>query len=103
VVDAGIRDGDHVVVRSQDDADPGSVVAARVLGEAPDAVELTLKRLPCGTAAGCCCRPNPAYQPIMLHDGDRIVGAVVTVLRDLHGDAARVALQELQEMSGSLP
>jgi repressor LexA len=54
---AGILDGDVVVVRSQQDADDGDIVAAVLPGPAED--EATVKRLGPAAAACCCSRRTP--------------------------------------------
>lgn len=77
--DAGILDGDLLVVRSQVEAPPGSIVVAGIPGE-----EATVKRYePKG--ATIVLRPeNPAYEPIVLPaDEVRLYGRVVSVLRRL--------------------
>ncbi len=78
MVGAGILDGDHVLVRAQDQAEPGELVVALLDDEA------TVKRL-ARTADGYELQPeNPAYAPIPLTpDGPtvRILGKVQGVLR----------------------
>ena len=70
MIDAAICDGDWVVVRSQQDAQPGEVVAALLDDEA---TVKTLKRRDGHTWLSAA---NPAYEPI-LGDHARIVGKVV--------------------------
>lgn len=76
MIDAGILDGDFVVVRSQNSATPGEIVAAMIDGEAT--VKVLSKKeghiwlLPC----------NEDYAPIP-GDEATILGKVVTVLRSL--------------------
>src|SRR5690606_24303658 len=74
MIDAAICDGDWVVVRRQDSADEGDIVAA-LLDE-----EATVKTLRRRDGHVWLMPHNPAYAPI---DGDkaRIMGKVVTVLR----------------------
>jgi len=75
--DAGIQDGDFVVVRKQDDATPGSIVAALIEDEA------TIKTL---TKQGgrTVLRPeNPDYEPIEVTTDGRVLGKVVALLRSL--------------------
>ena len=76
MVDAAICDGDFVVVRSQRDADNGTIVAAMIDGEATVKVlsrsEGHLWLLPC----------NDNYGPIAA-DEAAILGKVVTVIRPL--------------------
>ncbi len=76
MIEAGILDGDFVVVRSQSSATPGEIVAAMIDGEAT--VKVLSKKdghvwlLPC----------NEDYAPIP-GDEATILGKVVTVLRSL--------------------
>jgi repressor LexA len=76
--DAGIHDGDMVVIRKQDDATPGSIVAAMIEDEA------TVKTL-VRQGGRTILRPeNPAYEPIEITGEDaRILGKVVALLRSL--------------------
>ncbi|MDE3224616.1 MAG: transcriptional repressor LexA [Nitrospirota bacterium] len=78
MVGAGILDGDHVLVKAQDQAEPGELVVALLDDEA------TVKRL-ARTADGYELQPeNPKYAPIPLTPGGptvRILGKVQGVLR----------------------
>jgi repressor LexA len=76
MVDAAICDGDWVVVRQQNDADNGDIVAALIEDEA------TVKTLKRRDGHVWLMPHNPAYAPI---NGDEatIMGKVVTVLRRL--------------------
>jgi repressor LexA len=76
MIDAAISDGDWVVVRQQQDADNGDIVAAMIDGEA------TVKTLRRRDGHVWLLPHNPAYQPI---DGDdaTVLGRVVAVLRKL--------------------
>jgi len=78
---AGIMDGDVVVVRRQDDADDGDIVAALVPGPAED--EATVKRLRRSHGAVTLVPENPAFEPFELDPEGRILGKVVAVLRKL--------------------
>lgn len=80
MVDAGILDGDLVVVRSQEAADDGDIVAAVLPGSAED--EATIKRLGHRGGKVVLIPENPAMQPFEMADG-RIAGKVVAVLRKL--------------------
>jgi repressor LexA len=74
MINAAIADGDWVVVRQQEDAENGEIVAAMVDG---DATVKTLKR----SDGHVWLMPhNPAYTPI-LGDDAKILGKVVAVLR----------------------
>jgi repressor LexA len=73
--EAGIHDGDLVVVRAQEDAEPDQIVVALVEGEA------TVKRL-ARRAGKLQLQPaNPRYQPIPVEAGTRILGKVIGVIR----------------------
>lgn len=78
---AGIFDGDVVVVRSQDDADDGDVVAALLPGPAED--EATVKRLRRTRGKVMLVPENPALEPFEMDPQGRILGKVVAVLRKL--------------------
>jgi repressor LexA len=73
---AGIEDGDLVVIRKQDDATPGSIVAALLEDEA------TVKTLIRDGAKTILRAENPAYAPIeVTAENSRILGKVVALLR----------------------
>jgi repressor LexA len=76
MVDAGIFDGDYVVVRSQPDALDGEIVAALV-----DEEEATVKRLFRKNGRIILQAENAAYEPMAFDDGVRVLGKVVSVLR----------------------
>jgi repressor LexA len=72
--DAGILDGDMVVVRRQETADDGQIVVARIEDEA------TVKRI-FREDAGVRLQPeNPDFTPIVSHDV-HVLGRVVGVMR----------------------
>jgi repressor LexA len=74
MIDAAIADGDWVVVRQEQTADNGQIVAAMIDGEA------TVKTLQRRDGHVWLLPHNPSYEPI---DGDEstILGVVVSVLR----------------------
>jgi repressor LexA len=76
MIDAAISDGDWVVIRQQQDADNGDIVAAMIDGEA------TVKTFRRRDGHVWLLPQNPAYQPI---NGDEatVLGRVVAVLRKL--------------------
>jgi repressor LexA len=74
MVNAAIADGDWVVVRQQEDAENGEIVAAMLDGEA------TVKTLKRSDGHVWLIPHNPAYTPI-LGDEASILGRVVAVLR----------------------
>ncbi len=78
MIDAHIMDGDLVLVRRQDSAQTGDVVAALVDGEA------TVKRFARDGDAIVLRPENPAMQPIVVHPGHadfRILGKVIGLIR----------------------
>jgi repressor LexA len=79
MVDAGILDGDYVVVRQQPDADPGEVVVAGIPGD-EGTVKTFLRR-----RGKIVLRPeNPTMSEMVFEPGDvSIYGKVVTLLRRL--------------------
>jgi repressor LexA len=80
MIGAGIFDGDVVIVRAQDEADDGDVVAALLPGPAED--EATVKRLGHTRGRPMLIPENPAFEPFEM-TGGRILGKVVAVLRRL--------------------
>ena len=78
MIDAGILDGDYVVVRQQATADNGAIVAALVDGE-----EATVKRLEKRSDAVVLHPENPTMEPMVFTSGVDILGKVVSVLRAL--------------------
>jgi len=77
MIDAGIFDGDTVVIRQQKTADDGTIIAALVDGE-----EATVKRLSRRGGRVRLLAENPAYEPIE-PDDVQVLGKVVAVLRRL--------------------
>jgi repressor LexA len=80
MIGAGILDRDVVVVRAQDGADDGDIVAALLPGPAED--EATVKRLGHDGPRVMLIPENSALRPFEMTEG-RIVGRVVAVLRKL--------------------
>ncbi|MGH9108270.1 MAG: transcriptional repressor LexA [Acidimicrobiales bacterium] len=79
MIDAGIFDGDYVVVRQQPDADAGDVVVAGIPGG-----EGTVKTFSRRKGKVVLTPANPALEPMVLDPGDvTVYGKVVTVLRRL--------------------
>ncbi|MEA3511220.1 MAG: transcriptional repressor LexA [Actinomycetota bacterium] len=76
MIDAGIFDGDYVVVRRQPTATNGQIVAALV-GED----EATVKRFSRKDGRVVLEAENPAYAPMVFTEGVEILGVVVAVLR----------------------
>jgi len=79
MIEEGIREGDYVIVRRQDTADPGEIIVA-LLGE-----EATVKRLRQEGQRLFLEAANAAYAPIPLtrqSSSPRILGTVVGVYQD---------------------
>lgn len=79
MLNAGIFDGDLVVVRRQPEARNGEIVAALVGGD-----EATVKRFHRESDRVVLLPENPAYDPIILTKDVEIIGRVVAVLRTVH-------------------
>jgi repressor LexA len=77
MIGAGITDGDLVVIRQQEDAENGDIVAALIDGVEVEGTVKTLKRSDGHTWL---MPQNPLYTPI-LGDQATIVGKLVAVLR----------------------
>jgi repressor LexA len=80
MIGAGIFDGDMVVIRQQETAEDGDIVAALLPGPAEE--EATVKRLGHDNGRVMLIPENPAISPFEMSDG-RILGKVVAVLRKL--------------------
>jgi repressor LexA len=79
MVNAGIFDGDYVVVRSQPEANNGEIVVAGIPGE-----EATVKTLDRKNGKVVLRPANDALEPMVFDPGDvTVFGKVVTVLRRL--------------------
>ena len=79
MVDVGILDGDLVVVRRQDVAEDGAIVAIQLPGPAEE--EATVKRLRRRGRRLTLVPEHPTMEPFDLPDGGRVLGQVVAVLR----------------------
>ena len=80
MIDAGIFDGDIVIVRSTRRADDGDIVAVLLPGPAED--EATVKRLKRTNGKVMLVPENPRLEPFEMTDG-QVLGKVVSVLRKL--------------------
>jgi repressor LexA len=80
MIGAGIFTGDLVIVRAQDAAADGDIVAALLPGPAEE--EATVKRLGHDGERVMLIPENPALEPFEMADG-RILGKVVAVMRKL--------------------
>ncbi len=81
MVEAGILDGDIVLVRRQDDADDGDVVAVLLPGPAED--EATVKRIRRQRGRVMLIPENPSLEPFEMDPDGAVLGKVVAVLRKL--------------------
>jgi repressor LexA len=80
MIQAGILDGDHVVIRRTDEATSGDIVVALVMGE-----EATLKRLRKRGASIALEAANPAYETrIFGPDQVEVQGKLVGLMRRYH-------------------
>jgi repressor LexA len=83
MIGADLREGDNVVIRRQDTADKGQIVAAILLAGV-DEPELTLKFLGEDGGRLVLLAANPAYEPIDVEQSAaRIIGRVVALFRRL--------------------
>lgn len=79
MIEAGIFDGDYLVVRQQPDAEQGDVVVAGIPGD-----EATVKTFSRRQGKVVLVPANPAFEPLVLDPAEvTIYGKVVTVLRRL--------------------
>jgi len=78
MIDAGILDGDFVVIKSQREALDGEIVACLVDGD-----EATVKRLERTGDKVILHSENPTFEPMVFTEGVEILGKVVAVFRSL--------------------
>jgi repressor LexA len=83
MVDAGIFDGDYVIVRQQPTARSGEIVAAMVPSEFGDAAEATVKTIRHRGSAILLEPANPRMSAYEAPAGTEILGKVVAVFRKL--------------------
>lgn len=83
MIDAGIRDGDFVIIRQQPTAHSGEIVAAMVPHEYSDDAEATVKTIRHRGSAVWLEPANPSLEPFEAPPGTEIVGKVVAVFRKL--------------------
>ena len=81
MIDAGILDGDYVILRQQPTAHSGEIVAAMMPSEFGDAPEATVKTIRHRGSAVWLEPANPALQPFEAPSGTEILGKVVAVFR----------------------
>ena len=82
MIDAGIHDGDFVVIRQQPTAHSGEIVAAMIPSDHGDA-EATVKTIRHRGSAVFFEPANERLQPFEAPQGTEIIGKVVAVLRKL--------------------
>ena len=83
MIEAGIFDGDFVIVRQQPTAHSGQIVAAMVPSEYGDAPEATVKTIRHRGSAIVLEPANAALEPFEAPPGTEILGKVVGVFRRL--------------------
>jgi repressor LexA len=76
MVNAGILDGDLVIVQPQNSAKNGDIVVARLEGD-----DVTVKRLVRKPGIIHLAPENPKYSPIPVEENTEIVGKVIRVVR----------------------
>jgi repressor LexA len=81
MIDAGIFDGDYVIIRQQPTAHSGEIVAAMMPSEYGDEMEATVKTLRHKGSAIILEPANPALQPFEAPPGTEVLGKVVGVFR----------------------
>jgi repressor LexA len=81
MVEAGILDGDFVIVRQQPTAHSGEIVAAMMPSEFTDTAEATVKTIRHRGGSIWLEPANPALQPFEAPPGTEILGKIVAVLR----------------------
>jgi len=81
MIEAGILDGDIVVVRAQASADDGDIVAVLLPGPAES--EATVKRLRRQRGRVMLVPENPALEPFEMDPEGQLLGKVVSLLRRL--------------------
>jgi repressor LexA len=83
MIEAGIFDGDFVIVRQQPTAHSGEIVAAMMPSEYGDAPEATVKTIRHRGSAIMLEPANPTMEPFEAPAGTEILGKVVGVFRQL--------------------
>lgn len=83
MIEAGILDGDYVIVRQQPSARSGEIVAAMLPSEHDAAAEATVKRIRHRGSAVVLEPANARLQPFEAPPGTEILGKVVAVFRRL--------------------
>lgn len=83
MIEAGILDGDYVIVRQQPTAHSGEIVAAMMPSEYSDEAEATVKTIRHKGSAIVFEPANPTMEPFEAPSGTEILGKVIGVFRRL--------------------
>jgi repressor LexA len=83
MIEAGIHDGDYVIVRQQPTAHSGEIVAAMMPSEYGDAPEATVKTIRHRGGSIVFEPANQAFDPFEAPQGTEVIGKVVAVFRRL--------------------
>jgi repressor LexA len=83
MIEAGIFDGDYVIVRQQPTAHSGEIVAAMMPSEYTDTPEATVKTIRHRGSAVMLEPANPSLDPFEAPPGTEILGKVVAVFRKI--------------------
>ena len=83
MIDAGIYDGDFVIVRQQPTAHSGEIVAAMIPSEYSDAPEATVKTIRHRGSAIVLEPANETMEPFEAPPGTEILGKIVGIFRQL--------------------
>jgi repressor LexA len=83
MIDAGIFDGDYVIIRQQPTAHSGEIVAAMMPSEYDEGAEATVKTIRHKGSAVIFEPANEALEPFEAPPGTEILGKVVAVFRKL--------------------
>jgi repressor LexA len=81
MIEAGILDGDYVIVRQQPTAHSGEIVAAMIPSEHDSSPEATVKTIRHRGSAVMLEPANPTMEPFEAPPGTEILGKVVAVFR----------------------
>ncbi len=94
--DAGILEGDQVIVRQSSAASDGDIVVATLDGET------TIKRLRLRNGHATLVAENPAYRPIEVRPGDAVIQGVVVGLLRAYQEATVVGRGSERRFAGAI-
>ncbi len=83
MIDAGINDGDYVIIRQQPTAHSGEIVAAMMPSEYGDTPEATVKTIRHRGSSVVFEPANDRLEPFEAPAGTEIIGKVVAVFRQV--------------------